>query len=68
MFPIHKMYTNLRKQLCRNLLKAHLGTGAGYLSKIGTKKSSLKANPEVALKEFGEKFNLDDEQINYQRS
>ena len=63
MFPIHTMYSNLGEQFCKTLLKAHLGTGADYLSKIGTKKSSLNANPEVALKEFGEKFTLDEEQI-----
>ena len=56
---IHKMSTNIEEQFCRTLLKAHLRTGTEYLSKIETKKSSLNANPEVVLKELGEKLSLD---------
>ena len=56
------MSTNIEEQFCRTLLRAHLGTGTDYLSKIETKKSSLNANPEVVLKEFGEKLSLDKQQ------
>ena len=42
MRPIHTMSSNIEEQFCRTLLKAHLGTGTDYLSKIEKKKSSLK--------------------------
>ena len=63
MLPIHKMYASLGDNYCRVLLKAHLGTGADYISKIGTKKSCLNAKPEVMLKEFGEKITLDEDEV-----
>ena len=44
-------------------MKAHLGTGSDYLSKIETKKSSLNANLEVVLKDLGDNFSLDDNQM-----
>ena len=53
MRPIHTMSPNIEERFCRTLLKAHLGTGADYQSKIETKKSSLNPNPEVVLKELG---------------
>ena len=53
MRPIHTMSTNIEEHFCRTLLKAYLGTGADYQSKIETKKSSLNANPVVVLKELG---------------
>ena len=56
---IHTISTNIEEQFCRTLLKAHLGTGTDYLSKIEKKKSSLNANPEVVLKELGVKLFLD---------
>ena len=57
------MYTNLGKQFCRIILKAHLGTGSDYLSKKETKKSSLNTNLKVALKDLGYNFSLDDNQM-----
>ena len=57
------MYTNLGEQFCRIILKARLGTGSDYLSKIETKKSSLNANLEVALKDLGDNFSLDENQM-----
>jgi hypothetical protein len=57
------MYENLGDSYCKVLLKAHLGTGADYISKIGTKKGCLNANPEIALKDFGESSDLTGEEI-----
>ena len=63
MRAIHTIYTNLRVQFCRIILKAHLGTVSDYLSKIKIKKSSLNANLEVALKYLGDNVSLDDNQM-----
>ena len=63
MRAIHTLYTNLGEQFCIIILKAHLGTGSDYLSKIETKESSLNANLEVALKDLGDNFSLDDNQM-----
>ena len=60
---IHTLHTNLGEQFCRIILKAHLGTGSDYLSKRDTKKSSFNANLEVALKDLGDNFSLDDNQM-----
>ena len=47
--PIHHVYSNLGEYYCENLLRCHLGTGCDYISKDGTKKSALKANPDILL-------------------
>ena len=57
------MYANLGENYSRVLLKAHLGTGADYISKIGTKKRCLNAKPEVMLKDFGKKNTLEDDEV-----
>jgi hypothetical protein len=61
--PIHEMYNFLGPSYCKNLLKSHLGTGCDYLSKIGTKKSALFADPCKNLSSFGESNIITDEEI-----
>ena len=61
--PLHDLFDKMGHQFCRALLKCHLGTGCDYLSKIGTKKSALAANPKQNLSSFGEPVNLTEEQI-----
>jgi len=61
--PLHQMFEELGPQFCRVLLKCNLGTGCDYLSKIGTKKSALAAEPKKILKLFGEPVTLTEEQI-----
>ena len=65
LLPVHILYRKLGEKLCRNLLKAHIGTGCcNYFSKIGTKKSALAARPEDHLDGFGVKGFLDEHQFN----
>ena len=61
--PIHDMYKKLGYYFCKGLSEAHIGSGCDYLSKIGTKKGALKANPMENLKSFGEGPSLDNSQI-----
>ncbi len=63
MLPIHEVYTKLGYNFCKGMLKAHLGTGCDYLSKVGTKLSAVKADPTVTLARFGEGATLDDHQV-----
>lgn len=56
MLPIHTLVTqlnNLSPNLCLILPALHHLTGGDYTSKVGTKKSALKANPETHLLNFG---------------
>ena len=61
--PIHTVTDKLGPSITQVLLKAHLGTGCDYLSKIGTKHGALKASPEKFLQSFGEGDILTDDQI-----
>ena len=61
--PIHFMYKKLGHNFCKCFLKVHIGTGSDYISKVGTKKSALKANPVANLNSFGETPFLDDSQV-----
>ena len=51
--PLHTMYTKLGHDLCRVLPAVHSLTGCDITSKVGTKKTALKANPERLLRHFG---------------
>ena len=51
--PIHTLAAQLGQELCQVLPAVHSLTGCDYCSKFGTKLSSLKANPEAYLKDFG---------------
>ena len=51
--PLHTMYEKLRHDLCRVLPAVHSLTGCDITSKVGTKKTALKANPERLLRHFG---------------
>ena len=62
--PMHRLADKLGPRLCKALLKAHIGTGCDYLSKVGTKKAALLAQPESNLAAFGESAVLDEHQIN----
>ena len=52
--PIHELVISLGQNLSSVVLKAHILTGCDVTSKVGTKAASLKTNPEIYLKEFGE--------------
>ena len=62
--PMHRLAEKMGPQLCKAVLKAHIGTGCDYLSKIGTKKAALLAKPQFTLTSFGESATLDEHQIN----
>ncbi len=64
MLPIHTMCEKMGSNMCKTLLKCHIGSGCDYLSKVGTKKAALLAKPELNLLSFGESAVLDEHQIN----
>ena len=47
--PLHEIYEKFGADYCRSLLKCHIGTGCDYLSKVGTKKSAINAEPNKNL-------------------
>ena len=49
--PLHTLRARLGQNLCRVLRALHSLTGCDITNKIGTKKASLKANPERHLKD-----------------
>ncbi len=51
--PLHIIANNFDKDTCRVLLAAHILTGCDATSKVGTKQSSVKANPAKFPKKFG---------------
>ena len=61
--PIHTVSDRIGSSLTQTLLKAHIGTGCDYISKVGTKHGALKASPELYLQSFGEGDHLTDDQI-----
>ena len=56
------IYSKLGIDFCKSLLKAHIGTGCDYLSKVGTKLSAMRANPELTLANFGDSSILNEQQ------
>ena len=51
--PLHIIYQRIGPDLASVLPALHCLTGCDVTSKIGTKKSALKANPQSFLKNFG---------------
>ena len=51
--PIHVLHDRMGGDLCSVLPAVHSLTGCDITSKVGTKKSALKAHPEKVLKQFG---------------
>ena len=51
--PIHTLAAQLGQNLCQVLPTAHSLAGCDYCSMFGRKLSSIKANPEAYLKDFG---------------
>ena len=52
--PIHTLAKTLGESKSKAAVKAHILTGCDATSKIGTKTSALKKNPEIYLQMFGE--------------
>ena len=50
--PLHKIYEKFGAEYCKLLLKCHIGTGCDYLSKVGTKKSTINSEPHKKLKDL----------------
>ena len=51
--PLHVLYGRLPPTLCAVLPDVHSLTGCDTTSRVGTKKATLKAEPEKFLKQFG---------------
>ena len=56
--PLHTIHGQLGENESKCMLKTHIGTGCDYLSKVGTKRSALAANPVVTLPTFGDSLTL----------
>ena len=52
--PIHTLCAKLGVTFCRVLLKAYIASGCDWLTHIGSKLASLKADPVKYLQDFGE--------------
>ena len=61
--PLHILQKKLGPDLSRVLVKAHLASGNDTLSKIGTKRGALAADPVSFLADFGETDNLYDTEV-----
>lgn len=59
----HSCLVKLGGIFCKVLLKAYIGTGCDWLSKIGTKKGGVAANPEIYLADFAENCPLSDDDV-----
>ena len=51
--PLHLLLYKIRVPKCKVIYKAHVLTGAGSASKIGSKQSAINVNPELYLYGFG---------------
>ncbi|MCG8430862.1 MAG: hypothetical protein MJA29_06800 [Candidatus Omnitrophica bacterium] len=51
--PIHVLAKNVGRSMCEILPAIHALSGSDVTSKVGTKSSALKADPEKYLKGFG---------------
>ena len=58
--PVHRLHASLGPHVCAVLPALHSLTGCDITSKVGTKKSALKANPVTYLTGFGISHCLDD--------
>ena len=56
--PVHILAHRLGSDACRTILKAHIGSGCDYLSRVATKCGALKATPEQYLGSFAESDSL----------
>ena len=65
LLPIHSLCMRIGDGLCRNLLKAYVGSGCDYLSKVGSKKSAIAAQPQNFLNSFGNQDFLDEQKASY---
>lgn len=61
--PVHTLAERLGEDMSRCVLKAHLGTGCDYLSKMCTKRAMLQASPDKYLLEFAEEDHLSCDEI-----
>ena len=50
---VHKLADSLGSAFCSVLLAMHIGTGCGYISKVGTKQAAMKVNAVHYLNGFG---------------
>ena len=63
MLPVHIMFERFGKDFCQEILSAHLATGSDHLSKVGSKRCALTADPEKSLCNFGKTAILDEDQL-----
>ena len=63
LLPVHIMFERFGKDFCQEILSAHLATGSDHLSKVGSKRCALTADPEKSLRRFGKSVTLDEEQL-----
>ena len=59
--PLHDIANALGERRCRVTLKAHILSGSDITSKIESKASALKNEPERYLENFGETESLTDD-------
>ena len=55
---LHLLMYKIGVPKCKVIYKAHILTGSDLISKIGSKKSEINANPELYLQRFGEENGL----------
>ena len=51
---VHKLLIQLDPQICSNLIKCHVLTGAYSTSNVGTKSAVLQSDPNKYLQNFGQ--------------
>ena len=61
--PVHILAQRLGSDKCRCILKAHIGSGCDYLSKVGTKCGAMKAYPETHLNTFAESDSITKQEV-----
>ena len=55
---LHLLMYKIGVPKCKVIYKGHILTGSDLISKIGSKKSEINANPELYLQRFGEENEL----------
>ena len=63
MLPLHEFYINQVARRCKVIIKAHILTGDYYMSKIGSKLTSLQSDPVKYLSNFAESDILSEQDI-----
>ena len=63
LLPLHQMAERMGEPLCRVLVKAHILTGDDITSRIGTKVAAMQCNPLDYLGDFGERAELQTDDI-----